>query len=105
MKFEPIDLDRSTSLATQSNAPSGPSGLNLFIENTRVSELPESGEITFRFTRGPVTAVEALRGIPARAHVDLTLTEICKVKADPKESEEKAEQALDDIFKEAQGEE
>lgn len=106
-KFESIRL---TPDYTQCKpcSPSNPSedGLHLYVSNDRVTELPEEGEITFRFRRGPITTVEALRGSPGRASVDLSLFEICAVKADKNEQEYSGDgdSVIDDLFEKAKTE-
>lgn len=100
--MDPIDLSQKP----EPSLPASPDGgLHLFIENPRVEELPECGEITFRYVRGPITEVEPLRGMPGRCSVDLTLTEICKVKACEPEDTKRMEDDLDNLFEEASAEE
>lgn len=106
-KFEAISLTQNS--ANYSPViPCGPGedGLHLYVSNDRVTELPEEGEITFRFRRGPITVVEALRGQSGRASVDLSLKEICGVKAEKNESEYSNESngVLDDLFEKAKAE-
>lgn len=96
---EPIDLTQSSS--ANIGLPSAPEGgRHLYIENDRVEELPESGTITFRYVRGPITEVEALRGMPGRCSVDLTLTEICDFKGEKKEESEGPD--LDKLYSETE---
>lgn len=108
-KFEPISLVKdSESPNIGLNQPESPvtAGLNLYITNPRVLELPEEGYITFRFTRGKVRIVEGDDNRESEASVDLTVTEICDVKADegPEEKvHERAENAIDELFSQLRG--
>jgi hypothetical protein len=85
--FSPITLSGGKSNYAHSLTSPPPveqeaDGLHLYIDNPRVINLPEQGCITFRFSRGPISARESFNGRPGSANVDLTLTEICDVKAE-----------------------
>ena len=104
-EYAPIPLSsaRGDTSAGYANSTVSPverdaDGLHLFIDNPRVVELPEQGCITFRFSRGPVTITEASKSSAARAHVDLTLTEICDVKEEEAPEGVEAKDALDELF-------
>lgn len=100
--FEPIPLtpvQYSTSPATSIE-----SGLFLHIENACVAELPEEGEITFRYKRGPVTLVGSTKDSPARAYADFNLTEItcCEAcKSEEDSDTKKTESRIDELLEEA----
>lgn len=103
-KFEPIPLDRSPESPTP---PSDlPSGLYLHVSDPRVVDLPREGCITFRYTRGPANLTESTDGEPARASVDLNLTEICACEGSDMEDlgdkKDEASEKIDELFEEAQ---
>lgn len=100
--FEPIQL--TTPPAYPSPSVPGENGLYLHIENPRVADLPEEGEITFRFTRGPVTLVGSTKDSAARAYADLNLTEItcCEAcKGEEKSETKETESRIDELLEEA----
>lgn len=102
--FEPISLSRGSegSPATPlTGAEALNAGLNLFISNPRVIDLPHEGCITFRFKRGPLTVTEAKDGRPGEARVDLSLLEICDVEAHESEESESDEDPIDRYFRDA----
>ena len=107
MAFEPIDLSLSSRFnATTPATPFDSEGKNLYLDHPRVAELPEEGCITFKFRRGPVTLREGFSGHPGSASADLTLIEICNVKAEkvsyegPEEHEDESrtENQIDELF-------
>lgn len=106
-KFEPIPLDRSSEFNPQPSEP--PSGLYLHVSDPRVVDLPREGCITFRYTRGPANLTESTDGEPARASVDLNLTEICSCEASEMEDlgdkKDEASEKIDELFEEAAAEE
>lgn len=106
-KFEPISLARSDYGSPVALNESSGGGLNLYIDNPSVVELPLEGEITFRFKRGPVTLREASSRGPAGATADLTLFEITAVKKGDCCEEESAHEAneIDKLFALARSEE
>ncbi len=105
-KFEPIQLTREF---IDLPSPGQPEGLYLHVSDPRVVDLPREGCITFRFTRGPATITEATGDEPARASVDLQLTEICEVEEtemeDLGETKNEAAEKLDELFEKASSEE
>lgn len=102
-KFESIPLSRKFP-GEPATLPSE-DGLNLFISDPRVLDLPLEGEITFRYRRGPATVTEAVKGKEARASADFTLLEIveceeCEVESEASETEESSAR-IDRLLKES----
>jgi hypothetical protein len=90
------------------NSPVVPDGgLNLYVSNPKVVDLPEEGKITFKFKRGPVTLREGRGESEGTASVDLSLYEICEVEECPvtgsAEPDRETENAIDDIFESIRG--
>lgn len=112
MAFDSISLSRSYGgeLAANSPVSSEQDGKHLYLDDPRVVELPEEGCITFRFKRGPVTLVEGSDNRPGRASVDLTLVEICDVKAEELreygvgDESDQTESTIDSLFEKLRGE-
>lgn len=101
--FEPISLTSDANYPV-TPPPQGETGLYLHLENACVADLPEEGEITFRYTRGPVTLVGSSANSPARAYADLNLTEItgCKgCKGEEKSEVKETESRIDELLEEA----
>lgn len=101
-KFESIPLSRKFP-GEPATLPSE-DGLNLFISDPRVLDLPLEGEITFRYRRSPATVTEAVKGGEARASADFTLLEIVECEeceeSETHETEEDSSR-LDRLLKEA----
>ncbi len=109
-KFDPISLARpgygELSKACEPCGSPDADGLNLYVSNPAVVDLPVEGEITFRYKRGPATLTEASSRGPARASADFVLLEIVDVKAG--ESEETVSHEanqIDKFFEQARAEE
>lgn len=90
------------------NSPAMPEGgLNLYVSDPKVVDLPPEGKVTFKFKRGPVTLREGRGEQEGTASVDLSLFEICEVEecpvSGPAEPDRETENAIDEIFESIRG--
>jgi hypothetical protein len=107
-EFEAISLSSPVNPGLNGGDMPISSGSTVRIDHPCVIDLPKNGLITFRYTRGPVTATEAHAGQPARASAELQLLEICDCDGSDAErygedDREETENSVDRLFRQARG--